>query len=94
MTALQDRGALRRGAGDGGRAPVDDGLVVVRPVSGGWCVDSDLWGEGLVFQSGAAAEGQARRISECLARLGVDVRVDVYDSRNLLAGCFRVFARP
>jgi hypothetical protein len=33
-------------------------------------------------------------MSECLAALGIDVRVDIYDRRNLLAGCFRVFADP
>ena len=75
-------------------APVDDRLVVVRPVAGGWSVEADAWGEGLMFHSAPAAEDQARRISTCLARLGVDVRVDVYDRRNLLSGCFRIFADP
>ncbi|WP_374471648.1 hypothetical protein [Phenylobacterium sp.] len=88
----EPRPARRARAGRPGRA--DDGLVVVRPVEGGWSVTSRHWGERLLFCSGAAAESQARRMSECLAKLGVDVRVDVYDRRDLLAGCFRVFADP
>lgn len=71
----------------------EDGLVVVRPVGGGWAVASDCWGERLLFSSGAAAESQARRISECLAAIGFDARVDVYDRQNVLVGTFRLFAK-
>lgn len=72
--------------------PPENGLVVVRPVGGGWAVISHHWGERLLFSSGAAAESQARRISECLAAIGLDARVDVYDRRNVLVGAFRLFA--
>jgi hypothetical protein len=59
-------------------------VILVSPLADGWAVlCAGL--EPLVFQSGARAEAQARRLAACLAKLGRAVQVRILDrSRNLV----------
>lgn len=59
--------------------------ILVRPVSGGWCVTSDFE-ELLLFHSGAKAEFQARSLARCLSSLGRDTVVEVHDRRDVVVG--------
>ena len=61
--------------------------ILVRPVSGGWCVTSDFE-ELLLFRSGAKAEFQAR------SSLGRDAVVEVHDSRDVVVGSILYGAGP
>ena len=80
-----------------GRAIEDhhrEGAISVGPVPGGWRVDAAVCGQALMFLSGASAERQARALAKKLARLGYDMRVEVRDGRNAVAGSFRYPAAP
>lgn len=59
-------------------------VILVSPLADGWAVlCAGL--EPLVFQSGARAEAQAKRLAACLAKLGRAVQVRILDrSRNLV----------
>ena len=67
--------------------------ILVRPVSGGWCVTSDFE-ELLLFRSGAKAEFQARSLARCLSSLGRDAVVEVHDSRDVVVGSILYGAGP
>jgi hypothetical protein len=69
--------------GAGGQVVGKDRQITVRPVAGGWCVESEILGE-LMFLSGARAEEKARSLAACLAELGSDVRLTVHDLRGQL----------
>lgn len=59
-------------------------IIWVSPLADGWAVICAGF-EPLVFRSGARAEAQARRLADCLARLGRAVQVRVLDrARNLV----------
>ena len=75
-----------------GRARDDDhrkGAISVAPVPGGWRLEAAVCGQALMFLSGASAERQARALARRLAGLGYDMRVEVRDRRNAVAGRFR-----
>jgi len=59
--------------------------IVVTPVSGGWCM-SCTCEEPLMFLSGGHAEAEARRLAQCLARLGLSCDVEIHDRRDRLVG--------
>jgi hypothetical protein len=65
--------------------------IVVAPVGGGWCM-SCTCEEPLMFLSGGRAEAEARRLAQCLARLGLWCDVEVHDRRDRLVG--RTVYRP
>jgi hypothetical protein len=65
-------------------------LFSVRPLGGGWRLQSDGL-EPIVFASGGHAERQARRLAACIAQLGRDARVNVYDARDELTGSISYF---
>lgn len=71
-----------------------EGAISVAPVQGGWRLEAAVCGQGLMFLSGACAERQARTLARRLAGLGYDMRVEVRDRRNAVAGCFRYPATP
>lgn len=80
-----------------GRAPQDhhrEGAISVGPVQGGWRLEAAVCGQALMFLSGACAERQARALARRLAGLGYDMRVEVRDRRNAVAGRFRYPAVP
>lgn len=80
-----------------GRALEDyhrEGAISVGPVQGGWRLEAAVCGQALMFLSGACAERQARALARRLAGLGYDMRVEVRDRRNAVAGRFRYPARP
>jgi hypothetical protein len=65
-------------------------LFTVRPAAEGWRVlGGDV--EDVVFESGAQAERQARRLALAVARLGRDAKVNVYDARDVLVGAISYF---
>ena len=74
-----------RACGDAHR----EGAICVGPVPGGWRVETALCGQALMFLSGASAERQARSLARRLAGLGYDMRVEVRDRRDVVAGSFR-----
>ena len=60
-------------------------VILVSPLADGWAVlCAGL--EPLVFQSGARAEAQARRLAACLAKLGRAVQVRILDRSRHLVG--------
>jgi len=59
--------------------------IVVTPVGGGWCM-SCTCEEPLMFLSGGHAEAEARRLAQCLARLGLSCDVEIHDRRDRLVG--------
>ena len=65
------------------------GEICVAPVQGGWRVEAAVLGQALMFLSGACAERQARALARTLASLGYEMRVEVRDRRNAVAGSFR-----
>jgi hypothetical protein len=71
-----------------------EGAISVGPVPGGWRLEASVCGQGLMFLSGACAERQARALARRLAGLGYDMRVEVRDRRNAVAGQFRYPAAP
>ena len=80
-----------------GRAIEDyrrEGAICVEPVQGGWRMEAAICGQALMFLSGACAERQARALARKLAQLGYDMRVEVRDRRNAVAGSFRYPAAP
>ena len=80
-----------------GRALEDfhrEGAISVAPVQGGWRLEAAVCGQALMFLSGACAERQARALARRLASLGYDMRVEVRDRRNAVAGSFRYPAAP
>lgn len=48
--------------------------------------------EPTLFLSAGRAERAARRLAHCLAELGCDTRVHIYDKQNVLVGDHRYFA--
>jgi hypothetical protein len=57
---------------------------MVSPLADGWAVLC-AGIEPLVFRSGGRAEAQAKRLAQCLAKLGRAVQVRILDrSRNLV----------
>lgn len=59
-------------------------IILVSPLADGWAVLT-AGIEPLVFRSGGRAEAQARRLAQCLAKLGRAVQVRILDrSRNLV----------
>lgn len=86
---------LARGSGPSKGSPMIDAPISavfhIRPDGPGWCLQGeDL--QPLIFGSGAAAERQGRFLAQRLAELGCDVRVNVYDLRDLLVGTIKFFA--
>ena len=69
-------------------------LILVEPVAGGWCVSCRGSCEVLMFLSGGHAEAQARSLARCLALIGQDALVEIYDRQNDLAGLARYVAEP
>ncbi|HEY0648082.1 hypothetical protein [Phenylobacterium sp.] len=65
-------------------------LFSVRPLGSGWRLQSDGL-EPIVFARGGHAERQARRLAACIARLGRDARVNVYDAHDQLTGSISYF---
>ena len=60
-------------------------IIWVSPLADGWAVLCAGF-EPLVFRSGGRAEAQAKRLADCLARLGRAVQVRILDrARNLVA---------
>ncbi|THD79452.1 MAG: hypothetical protein E7812_10320 [Phenylobacterium sp.] len=71
---------------------IPDRLIVVGPVPGGWCVQTDRMGD-LMFLSGALAEEKAGRLAMGIAAAGLDVRVDIHDRHDLLVTTRCYFAQ-
>lgn len=60
--------------------------VVVRPIYGGWCVESPFVKQSLVFYSGRDAEASARRLALTLANCGADANLIIHDRQNARIG--------
>jgi hypothetical protein len=60
--------------------------IAVRAIQGGWCVETDLNAYPLSFLSGAAAERQANRLAEVLARRGELHQVVIHDRKGVVIG--------
>lgn len=71
---------------------LNDVFLRVRPVAGGWVVESGGRLETLRFRSGGRAEAQAHALAEAIARAGGDARVVVHDLADRLIGTKRYFA--
>lgn len=71
---------------------MQDVLVSVRPLPGGWLMDCSAGVEPVVFGSGARAEAQAHALAQKLAGGGADARVLVHDRRHRLVGTTRYSA--
>ena len=71
---------------------VQDNVISVTPVSGGWAVTSSLSDQPLMFLSGAQAETKARSLARVIAGAGGDAQVIVHDRRNVMIGAVRYFA--
>jgi hypothetical protein len=67
--------------------------VRVRPVPGGWSVDSQTLDQALVFLSGGKAEKAAIRLAEAIASNSGVAHVLVQDQRGLVIGSKFVSAR-
>lgn len=66
-------------------------IFKVWSAGGAWCLQGAAF-ESLMFLSEADAEREGRRLARCLAGLGQDAQVQVYDARDLLSGTARYFA--
>jgi len=64
-------------------------LIRVRPVSGGWMLDSDLTDLALMFRSGGAAERKAHQLAHLARRQGDMAQVVIYDRSGVVLGSFR-----
>lgn len=71
---------------------VQDNIISVTPVGGGWAVTSSLSDQPLMFLSGAQAETKARSLARVIAEAGGDAQVIVHDRRNVMIGAVRYFA--
>ncbi len=63
--------------------------ITVRPVVGGWSVESAILSAPLMFLSGGRAEAMARKLAARLAELGHEVRVFIHDRSQALVGELR-----
>ena len=71
---------------------MDEIMMTVRTVDGGWIVEGATGLEPLLFRSGAKAEAQAHRLARCLARTQRDARITVLDRNAQLLGTAWYFA--
>lgn len=71
-----------------------EAAISVAPVQGGWRMEAPICGQPLMFRSGACAERQARGLARRLAQLGYEIRLEVRDRRDAIAGRFRYRPRP
>jgi hypothetical protein len=71
---------------------MNDAIISVIPVDGGWSVLCSVVGQPLMFLSGSRAEQEARSLGKCLATLGHDAQVQVHDRRKTLIGTVRYFS--
>lgn len=71
---------------------MDDVLLRVRPLAGGWMVDSSGALQALQFHAGGRAEAQAHRLARAIALSGDDARVVVHDRLDRVVGSRRYFA--
>lgn len=70
----------------------DDCEIMVRPLPGGWQVQSTVLAAPLVFFSEQVARTNARALGRVIAATGQDVRVCIFDCWGALIATWRQFA--
>lgn len=65
--------------------PQSSAVIRVGPAGGGWRMSCD-YEEALMFRSGGHAEGEARRLARCLARLGHRGVIEIRDQADTVVG--------
>lgn len=63
-------------------------VISVKPVPGGWAVETHVSLYPLVFLSGREAERKARQLAETVAGQGADVEVRIHDRQSAPIGSF------
>ena len=61
-------------------------IISVKPLGGGWSLQSDAFDSEMMFLSGAKAEAAARRLADTLAKTGESSEIRIFSRDGRLAG--------
>ena len=65
--------------------PPTPAVILVAPAGGGWRMSCD-YEEALMFRTGGHAEGEARRLARCLAKMGQRGVIEIRDQTDAIVG--------